>query len=249
MMTILRKDRLTIKAIPGDEKKFAGDLVDAHGKQWQRRDPFYHKAVGLKAPADNYFYKAKHPKKRIVLHATHGYLSGDVANLSKQRVSTAYLIARDGTVYELFSPEYWSYHIGSVGKSFWCTNTSESKGTVAIELSNIGDLRPHKTKPDILLDAWGFPYCMKSDVDFYKQIPYRGWEYWATYTDEQYKALDSLLLFLCREFNILHSYLPLDERMKLQKTEPAAGILSHVNYRTDKLDINPTIDWLRISGR
>lgn len=248
-MTILRKDRLTIKALPGDEVRFRQTLVDAHGSQWSEVKPFYPNAFGIQKQDKSYFYDKEYEKKRIVIHATHGYTSGDVANLSKRHVSTAYLISRDGTVYELFHPAKWSYHIGSVPSDYWCTNTSESRETIAIELSNIGDLREHNRKPDILLDAWGFPYCMKENAEYYKEVSYRGHDYYATYTDKQYKALDSLLLFLCRSFGIVHSFLPVDERMSYIDYEPKAGILTHVNYRKDKVDVNPTFDWLKVSGR
>jgi len=159
-------------------------------------------------------------------------------------------VGRSGITYELFDPKYWSYHIGPTPSGVWWKNKTESQQTIAIELSNIGDLRPHETKPDILVDAWGFPYCMKSDTDFYVNCPtYRGQQYYASYTNEQYKALDSLLLRLCRQFDIPHSFMHKNERLEICTKEPTAGIVSHVNYRPDKLDVSPAFVWEKISGR
>lgn len=248
-MTILRKNRLTINALKDDERSFHDTLIDAHGKQWELKNPCYPRAIRLHCPkAPSYYYKKEHEKKRIVLHATHGYLSGDVANLSKHHVSTAYLIARNGQVYELFDPKYWSYHIGPLRNS-WTTNTRESQQTIAIELSNMGDLREHETKPEILLDAWGFPYCMKENEQYYMEQEYKGHSYWATYTNEQYKSLDSLLLWLCRKYDILHHFLPPEKRMDLITREPRVGIVAHVNYRRDKVDVSPAFNWGLIKGR
>lgn len=246
---ILSKKSLSFKKIEADEAQFLSTLKDFQGKSWHKVDPVIKGTVGIRTSPNNYYYTAEHKKKRIVLHGTHGFLSNDIANLSKQHVSTSYVIARDGTAYELFDPKFWSYHIGPTPAGTWWKNKTESQETIAIELSNWGNLHEHFTKPDILLDPWNFPYCMKNDTDFYVERPYRGSQYYATYTDAQMKALDSLLLKLCRKFDIPHTFLPPAERMKYQTEVPKAGIVAHVNYRTDKTDISPAFDWEKISGR
>src|SRR5687767_2033322 len=52
----------------------------------------------------NYFYPATHTKERIVLHFTAGNLRSDMQSLTTQgrHVSVAFVIARDGTIYQLF---------------------------------------------------------------------------------------------------------------------------------------------------
>lgn len=247
----LSKKNLTIAGLEADETFFSDTLKDYSGKLWEEVTPVIDGTIAIR-PEENsssYHYASEHPKKRIVLHATHGFLSNDVANLSKHHVSTAYVISRGGVAYELFDPKFWSYHIGKTPKGAWWRNKSESQQTIAIELSNIGNLLEHPSKPDILTDAWGFPYCMKDNTDFYVERPYRGYKYYATYTDAQMKALDSLLLKLCRKFDIPHSFLHKDERMQHQTEVPTAGIVAHVNYRTDKTDVSPAFDWMKISGR
>ena len=58
---------------------------------------------------ESYFYRTKHPKEQMVLHFTAGYLKGDVAALTKanNHVSVPFLIARNGTIYNLFPSMYW----------------------------------------------------------------------------------------------------------------------------------------------
>ena len=63
---------------------------------------------------ESFIYKVSHAKERIVLHFTSGYLKGDVGVLTKPNyhVSVPFLVARDGTIYNLWSSKYWSYHLG-----------------------------------------------------------------------------------------------------------------------------------------
>ena len=246
VQTWLSKKKLTINGLEADENLFVATLKNSDGNVFQKGVSEIDGATRLILPTDHHFFKRKHRKEQIVLHHTVGYLSGDAASLTRKKVSTAYLVGRNGNVFELFDPQYYSYHLGpnSTGG-----NKVRSQRTIAIELSNFGALREHPTKPDILVDSWDFPYCMKTDTDFYVNCPYRGYDYYATYTDAQMKALDSLLLQLCRKFNIQHSFLPQDERMKLQTKVPTAGIVSHVNYRKDKTDVSPAFSWEKISGR
>jgi len=251
-MLKLSKKQLTIKSLAADEQGFSNDLVDARGEKWKDHGqgviPGTRK---IRKSYDSYYYREETFKKRIFLHATHGPLSTDAGNLSKKNyhVSTSYLVARDGTVYELFDPKYWSYHIGSSQKRGTWSNKTISSTSIGIEMSNWLWLREHPSKPDILLDAWDFPYCMKSDLDHYKETSYRGHKYYATFTDAQYRAVDTLLLRLCRKFEIPHTFLKGKDKYKLFHDVPHVGILSHANLRPDKIDVGPVFDYGRIAGR
>lgn len=79
-----------------------------------------------------------HPKKSLFLHHTAG-ASADSAwrwwNSTKERVGTAYLIDRDGTVYECFDPMAWAYHLGIKGDN----NFHERHG-LGIEFVSMGRL-------------------------------------------------------------------------------------------------------------
>lgn len=245
--TILSMKRLTINALEKDEEDFANTLVDANLNKWKVVDPVLSDKVFSIRNGSGYFYNEESKKETIVLHHTMGYLSNDMANLSKGKVSVPYTIARDGTIYELFDPRLWAYHIGTEPRSNW-RNPIESKRSIGIELSNFGPLKEHSRKKDILVDYWNFPYCMKSNDGFYHKESYRGFEYWATYTDAQYRSLNWLVEKLCREFDIPHRMLPVDERFSLLKNIPKEGILSHVNFRSQKTDVSPAFDYLRIKG-
>src|SRR5215218_5993909 len=88
-----------------------------------------------------YFFTAENPKKRIVLHYTAGRLESDMSTLTQtnQHISVPYVIGRDGTIYQLFSPKQWSGHIGK-GLGNEGTANAQDKSSIGIEISNYGFL-------------------------------------------------------------------------------------------------------------
>ncbi len=194
---------------------------------------------------DSYYYKDKTVKKKIVLHFTAGYLKGDFQALTKNdnHVSVSYLIARDGTIYNLFPDEYWSYHLGkgSIGG-----NSTNSKQAIGIELSNIG---PLKKSGDGLNTVYGSSYCSSSDAEYYmKSDPFRDYSYFASHTDEQYDSLINLLNYLSQTHDIPKKLLPEKDRYVASEVGAAhKGIVSHINFRTSgKWDLGPAFDWDRL---
>ncbi|MBQ4820686.1 N-acetylmuramoyl-L-alanine amidase [Aquimarina sp. MMG016] len=198
----------------------------------------------------SFYIKEKHTKTQIVLHYTAGYLKGDVAALSRpnHRVSVPFIIARNGTILNLWSSAYWAYHLGSraVGG-----NTNGGKRTIAVEMSNIGFL---KRIGDNLVTVYSDNdvYCHISETQFYTKLdtPFRGEQYFATYTAKQYKSLILLLKYLTAEYNIPASFLSKDKRYGIVAEDELVnfrGITSHVNYRSSgKWDIGPAFNWEKV---
>jgi len=199
-----------------------------------------------------YFYQQKFEKKRVVLHFTVGHLQGDISSLSdpnRGHVSTSFVIGRDGTVYQLFSSYYWSYHLGrgAIGG-----NGSNSKTSVGIEISNYG---PLVRKGDNLETVYSKrpghdPFCSITDKDQYIELdqPYRGYKYYAKFTDGQYESIIVLLRYLTARYEIPRAFVDKDKRF--EATAAGAnfdGIITHVNSRADKVDIGPAFDWERVT--
>lgn len=227
------------------EEHFHKTLVDSYGKKFtidsSAKMPG---ATRLTHKNDNWYYKAQTKKDKIVLHFTAGILHGDVGELTKSKVSVAYVIPRYRELYELFDPKYWAYHLGANASG---GNMVQSKSSIAIEISNYGPL----TLKDKILWTWSKKaYCTLDQTDAYTFNPkgFRGYKYFATYTDYQYKTLDSLITNLCREYKILRK-LP-DEKDRFNKIIgiPKEGIWSHQNFRSDKSDVGLAFDWSRITG-
>ncbi|MGQ0567147.1 MAG: N-acetylmuramoyl-L-alanine amidase [Gemmobacter sp.] len=193
-----------------------------------------------------HYYNSNTTKQRIVLHFTAGYLGGDLTTLTSPtlHVSVSYVIGRNGNIYRLFPSEKWSYHTGSgtIGG-----NTTISKSSIGIEISNIGYLQ---SSGGWLWNYYGDRYCRPSDTSFFQTLPapFRGEAIYASYTAGQYVAVKALVAALCAKHAIPKTLLPVASRY-VPFGSPAAGqgyrgVCSHVNYRASgKWDIGPAFDW------
>jgi N-acetyl-anhydromuramyl-L-alanine amidase AmpD len=200
---------------------------------------------------EGYFYSQKYKKKKIVLHFTVGHLQGDIHSLTsptRGHVSTAFVLGRDGTTYQLFSSTAWSYHLGrgAIGG-----NGTNSKETIGIEISNYGPLvkRGNNLETVYSKREGHDVYCSLEDTDKYVKLdkPYRGHQYFTTFTDEQYENLIVLLRYLTASYDIPRKFIDEDTRYKATTANAQfKGIQSHVNYRKDKVDIGPAFDWNRV---
>lgn len=205
----------------------------------------------------SFFYRTEWKKERIVLHYTAGYLKGDIAALTADdtHVSVPFVIARDGTIYNLWASRFWSYHLGKGAQG---GNEKMSRTSVGIELSNVGWIEPDGND---LITYFSRPgkrdvYCTLDDHDLYEKIPaYRGHSYFATHTEAQYESLAKLLRYLSATYDIPLDFLDESERYGvLPSIASFRGVTSHVNYRASgKWDIGPAFEWAgliqRVSGR
>src|SRR5436190_5361929 len=84
-----------------------------------------------------YFHAVEQPKDQVILHFTAGQFASDMSALTRKdfHVSVAFVVARDGTIYQLFPSKFWSGHIGK-GVGNIGTGNAQDKRTIAIELSN-----------------------------------------------------------------------------------------------------------------
>lgn len=202
----------------------------------------------------SYYYETEATKTSIVLHYTAGQLTGDIPTLTKKdyKVSVAFVLARDGTLYRLFDEKYWSYHLGSGSLG---GNEGNSKRSIAIEISNFGWI----SESDKNLKTYtGGVYCTKDDTQYFHTLAtaWREKRYFATFTAEQYKSLKALLKYLCAKFNIPYKFLSKTgdvataARYNLFSSADEAktfkGIVAHSNYRSDKWDIGPGFDWHKL---
>lgn len=216
----------------------------------------------LCTPKNNsgYYHDVAHPKVRIVIHYTAGTITSDISTLTthNRHVSVPFVIARDGTIYQLFSSKFWSGHLG---KGLGNTNTgnAQDKCSIGIELSNYGFLKEKdgnlETYYSRQKNANGITgptdvYCSLDDETEYikLQTPFREQKFYAAHTLAQYESLIILLRYLTAQYNIPRNFLP--EPLRYQATSEVLnfkGIVTHVNYRTDgKWDLGPAFDWKQV---
>jgi len=251
---------MNYKKIPAHEADFRAKGVDSDGKKFNLT-PVSVKVPGsldtftvVSADRDNgdssFWYSQLFKKQRIIGHFTAGYLKGDIAALTrpKNHVSTPFVLARDGTIYKLFSSAAWSY---SLGRGASGGNEAMGKTGVAFELSNVGPLR---LKDGVLYDPYGREYCKECDSEAYVKLPspYRGYTFFATFTSAQYKSVAVLLRYLSAAYSIPLRLLPEPQRYDvIRDIANWRGITTHVNYQPasyGKWDIRPAFDWDRIGA-
>lgn len=198
---------------------------------------------------DDYFFKQETDKAGLVLHFTAGFLAGGISTLTREgvHVSVSYVVARNGRIYELFPPEYWSFHLG---KGTVGGNTNRSSRTIGIEISNIGPLFLKGNTLRYKTNQGFFPYCDLNEIEFFKKgdKPYRKVDYFATFTTEQYASVNALIDNLVAKFSVPRAFIAGDARFETFGSSDDAraytGIASHVNYRkSGKWDIGPVFEW------
>jgi N-acetyl-anhydromuramyl-L-alanine amidase AmpD len=229
--------------IPQWEADFYKNLVDSYGKKFTAIQGTFPYVRHLKLPAPQHYIAQKRAKKRILLHFTAGMLKGEIGTLTTNKVSTQFVIARDGTAYQLFDPEFCAYHLGPSNDGSY-SNSEMSFTSIAIEISNIG---PLKLVDGTMYDIYGKPYCAESDGQYYDQISYRGYDYYATYTSEQYTTIKTLINDLCLRYDISPTMiLPSQRHTYGPKLAQSVGISLHCNWRKDKVDLAPNFDFAKI---
>lgn len=240
--------------IVNHEEEFNSSGIDSHGKVFDLSqktlsfDSYQQQLEYTKlTPAsgdETYYYRTKFPKDQVVLHYTLGYLKGDIASLTQAdyHVSVPFVIGRNGVIYNLFHSGFWAYHLGpyAIGG-----NSTRSKRTIGIELSNIG---PLNLTNEGMNTYYTSTYCNVGQAEAYVHQNFRRFAYYATFTNAQYNSLIVLLRYLVSKYEIAPDFLNETERyVSLDDISTKGGIVSHVNYRkTGKEDIGPAFDWERV---
>jgi len=149
----------------------------------------------LRLPADEYKNEVT-KKKLIVLHHTAGASATSTFEwwlTDPKPIGTAYIVARDGRIHEVFDPKYWAYHLGySVRK--------DERRSIGIELACEG----------ALLERGGELYCFDrvseqtrfTGESFDLGSPWRGYRYFAAYAEAQLAATIELVSDLRLRFNV-----------------------------------------------
>lgn len=184
---------------------------------------------------ENYF-RIPTKKQAIVLHTTYGWgiaksFWSVLQNGSRGKIAPAYLIERDGSVYEFFDPEFYAWALGSTVDPLF------HRQSISIEFSNWGNLIDQKSYTGRKIDP--SEITMLSDS-------FRGYKYWHRFTEEQYEAANKLLRYLTARFDIpLEFTTNIDEQIPIEQQSSFRGVLSHSNVRLNKLDMGG-VNWHRI---
>ena len=197
------------------------------------------------------FVQEETQKDMVMLHFTAGSSAQGAFSSwigTEARVATAYILDRDGTVYELFDPRFWAFHLGIRGAAG--AGFKHDRRSVGIEIVNVGPLREREGNLCWWPNDFNTTWCKLADQDLYKRASYRGFSHYATFTGSQYDSLAALVRLLCARFAIPAKLPPATRR---GVADPAgffkdwSGIASHQNFREDKFDVGPAFDWQRLN--
>ncbi|MDI9863330.1 N-acetylmuramoyl-L-alanine amidase [Flectobacillus sp. DC10W] len=242
-------------SIPDHERTFALNGIDSSGKKFNFQDlnlqigntnqSIDFKVCNLEGSVGDFYYREETNKRKIVLHYTMGFLKGDIATLTgADHVSVPFVVARNGTIYNLFPSKYWSYHLGPGASG---GNTQMSKESIGIEISNIGPLVLNGNNLTSVYSNSDI-YCSLNEKQFYvAQNPsVKKYGYYASFTNAQYISVIKLVKFLIAKYNIPE--VVVNDPAGLMNDNDFAtfsGIVTHTNCRKDKTDIGPAFDWQR----
>lgn len=196
----------------------------------------------------NQFYPNSTEKKCIFLHHTVGSSARSTLNWwndTPEHVGCAFVIDKDGTIYQAFDPQKWGYQLGVKGA------TALEKASLGIELVSYGGLTKvggnyyFRTSPKSPVGQVLIP---EERVYKFPEL-HRGYEAFEKYTDQQVKSLKELLGYLIVTFKIdISNFDPntfeIYNPHVVIKNLP--GIWSHTTVRPDKSDIYPDPDLLKM---
>ena len=200
----------------------------------------------------NCYYNEVQKKTQIVLHHSVSdptSSDGDVNSwrIGTNHISTPYIIGFDGTITKTFPSNKWANHLGIkdiVFKKYKIApnNTSLNKGSIAIELDSWGGLTCD-VKGNYI-NAYGKPISDKLEV---VQCNWRGYQFFQKYSALQIEALAELLKTLMNAYKISNRGISdgnFDVRLDALMGED--GIFSHTSYRSDKSDLYPDADLIKM---
>ena len=218
---------------------------------------------------DDQYFKEHTDKTNICLHHTVGGSAKstfDYWQSNPDRIATAYIVERDGTIYEVFDPSYWAHHLGLK----MAKNILYNQRTIGIELASEGALRTgHELNLQTNDDKFDENYLYAFDIDvkpfknakklyhrfndtskFYDSgIEFRGYMFFDVYDEPQTIATIALVNHLCEQFNIPKQLIPNADKFEFDTsilTNDWKGIYTHVNVRQDKSDLSTAWTWDRL---
>jgi hypothetical protein len=198
----------------------------------------------LRLPESEYFAEPQ-AKSGIALHHTvcdsarttlDIWRRDQAADGKPKRIATAFVIDRDGTIFEAFDPAAWAWQFGLPCRQD--ERIAFEKRFIGIEITNEGGLREHEGRVyayDRVSKHFEKPASEALDCG----TPYRGYRWFDRYEPEQLDALGRLVDDLCTRFAIPRVY---PERPYLYYSDALrsfAGVIGHAMVRSDKSDPAP----------
>jgi peptidoglycan hydrolase-like protein with peptidoglycan-binding domain len=199
------------------------------------------------------FYRSVYPKRQIVLHHTAGTPDPRSAirwwETDPVAVATAYVIggkgAFDGQIYRAFDDKFFAWHLGTIDASVHEPQNLD-RLSIGIELCNWGYLRKGSDGKFYNYVGGVVPEKEVCDLGYV----WRGQRYFHKYSEKQIESLSKLLKALAQKYEI-----PFTGKYDITDgwfdygngaTQGARGLWTHANYRTDKTDLSPQPEMIKM---
>lgn len=180
------------------------------------------------------YVKNKTNKNKIVIGSSYStdmkHFLGWTKRLNGKYDNTAmYTIRFDGTIYEHFSPNYYSNLL---------TNPTLCKESITILLENEGWLIKNLNNENEYINYVGNIYNRKDEV---VEKSWRNKKYWAPFTKAQLNSAIDLVNSLCDTYNIMNKVI--SNNVSTEGARFLQGILYRSNLEKYCTDISPAWDF------
>lgn len=180
----------------------------------------------------NHYTPIRMDKKLIILGHTYNrdmrhYQAWLNRYNGKYSKTAAFTISREGVIYEHFEPYYYSNFLG---------DTKLDKQSIVILLENVGWLE--KDNLGNLYNWLGDIYNSPEEVIEKK---WRNHSFWAPYTENQVKATEILVDYLCLFFKIPKNVI--SHNTKIEELNDYNGIIYRSNISKNYTDLSPSWDF------
>jgi N-acetyl-anhydromuramyl-L-alanine amidase AmpD len=186
----------------------------------------------LDFPESQYIKQAQ-KKNKIVLHHT-GSGRGATGDYKywlndPKRIATCVIIDADGVCNQLYSSEFWGFHIGRGIESL-------ERESIGIEIDSWGGLT-FDEKNKKFISYTNTPVPKENVIEYEKS--FRGYRFFERYTDDQLEATRKLLIYWNEKYGIPITYREDMWDVSLAALNGEPGVFSHCSYRKDKSDVHP----------
>lgn len=192
-------------------------------------------------------YKDERVRKNlIVLHHTAGADAESTFRwwvTDPKPIGTAFIIARDGTILEIFPSDKWAFHV-AVKRAPRTVRRSLERRSIGIEIASAGWLLKRGDE--------FYKFGRLTSGNRFKGNPYdhgrewRGQRYFEAYTPRQVMATARLVDLLCNRYGIPREMPRRPDAYNAETLATAKGIISHANVRADKTDVHPGFNWEKL---
>ena len=199
--------------------------------------------------ASSNYLKQETKKRQIYLHHTAGNGNAEAVfkywASTRERVATCVAIGADGLIAQGFSSKYWGYHLGlkkGVFNSHGVPYQSLDKMSIGVEICNWGYLK--EVGNGKFVNYVGREITSKDVIKL--DEPFKGFQFWHSYTKEQIESTKQLLLYWNDTYGI-----PLDYNEDIWSVSKRAlaaepGVFTHNSVRKDKTDVYPHPDLIEM---